>query len=306
VKTFEPRSIEIHGHEVVYRTCGPDPAEGAPVLLLVHGMAGSSETWRSVAPALGKSFTVIAPDLLGHGASAKPRHDYSLGAFASGLRDLMVALGVERATIVGQSLGGGVAMQFAYQFPERCERLVLVNSGGLGTEVSWMLRLLTLPGLDLVMPVLFPGFARDAGNAVWRFVGGLGVRAPHLEEEWRSYASLTDPETRQAFVKTLRSVVDFGGQSVSAHDRLYLAEHLPTLIVWGEEDRIIPVAHGRATHEAIPGSELVVFDACGHFPHVEEPMRFVEVLTDFLDRHPPMDPDPKVWQERLQGRLAVA
>jgi pimeloyl-ACP methyl ester carboxylesterase len=197
-------------------------------------------------------------------------------------------------------------MQFAYQVPERCERLVLVNSGGLGSEVSWMLRLLALPGLDLVMPVLFPGFVRDAGDAVWRFVGGLGVRAPHLEEEWRGYASLTDPQTRQAFVKTLRSVVDFGGQSVSAHDRLYLAEHLPTLIVWGEDDRIIPVSHGRATHEAIAKSELVVFDGCGHFPHVEEPMRFVEALTDFLERHPPMDPDPKVCQERLIGGLAVA
>jgi pimeloyl-ACP methyl ester carboxylesterase len=303
VNTFAARSLSIHGHEMVYRVAGPDPQEGAPVLLLVHGMAGSSETWRDVAPALARDHTVIAPDLIGHGGSAKPRHDYSLGAFASGLRDLLVALGVERATLVGQSLGGGVAMQFAYQFPERCERLVLVNSGGLGAEVSWMLRALALPGVEVVASVLFPSFARDAGDAIWRFLGGIGVRAPHFEEEWRSYASLVDPETRQAFLKTLRSVVDFGGQSVSAHDRLYLADLLPTLIVWGDADRIIPVSHGYATHEAIAGSELVVFEGCGHFPHVEQPMQFVEALTDFLDRHPPMILDPKSWQDRLAGRV---
>jgi pimeloyl-ACP methyl ester carboxylesterase len=301
VKTFEKRSLPIHGHELVYRIAGPDPREGAPVLLLVHGMAGSSETWRDVAPALAGDHTVLAPDLIGHGGSAKPRHDYSLGAFASGLRDLLVALGIERATLVGQSLGGGVAMQFAYQFPERCERLVLVNSGGLGPEVSWMLRALALPGVEVVAPVLFPSFVRDAGDAVWRFLGGLGIRAPHFEEEWRSYASLVEPETRQAFLKTLRSVVDFGGQSVSAHDRLYLAELLPTLIIWGDSDRIIPVSHGHATHEAIAGSELVVFEGCGHFPHVEQPMRFVEVLTGFLDGHPPMTLDPESWQARLAG-----
>ena len=296
---LEKRTVQIHGHEVAYRIGGPDPADGAPVLLLIHGMAGSSGTWNEVAPSLTERYTVIAPDLLGHGDSAKPRHDYSLGSFASSLRDLMVALRIPRATLVGQSLGGGVAMQFAYQHPERCERLVLVCSGGLGGEVSWMLRALTLPGAEYVMPVLFPSFARDWGEAVRRRLGAIGVRAPHLEQEWRSYASLTGPETRQAFVKTLRAVVDIGGQAVSAHDRLYLTELMPTLIMWGVHDRIIPVSHAAAAHEAMPGSELVLFDHSGHFPHVEEPIRFLHVLTDFLDRRPPMHLDEQQWQERL-------
>ena len=296
---LERRTVRIHGHEVVYRIGGPPTEEGAPVLLLIHGMAGSSETWRAVAPQLARTHTVIAPDLLGHGASDKPRHDYSLGAFASGLRDLLVALGVDRATLVGQSLGGGVAMQFAYQHPELCERLVLVCSGGLGPDVSWILRALTLPGSEYLMPLLFPGFVRDAGDAVRRQLGRLGVRAPHVEEEWRGYASLTDPETRQAFIKTLRAVVDLGGQSVSAHDRLYLAELLPTLIVWGERDRIIPVAHAHVAHEAMPGSELVLFPHAGHFPHVEDPMRFLEVLEDFLARRAPMHVDREEWQARI-------
>jgi pimeloyl-ACP methyl ester carboxylesterase len=293
------RSITIHGHDVAYRIGGPDISEGAPVLVLVHGMAGSSGTWRAVAPALTRTHTVIAPDLLGHGASAKPRHDYSLGAFASGIRDLMVALGVPRATLVGQSLGGGIAMQFAYQYPERCERLVLVCSGGLGQDVSWMLRALTLPGAEYVMPVLFPDFVRNAGDAVRRRLAGFGLQAPRMEAEWQGYASLTDPETRQAFVKTLRAVVDISGQSVSAHDRLYLAAMMPTLIVWGEKDRIIPVAHGHAAHEAMPGSELVLFEHAGHFPHLEEPTRFAEVLEDFLDRRPAMDVDEAGWQQRI-------
>ena len=176
---------------------------------------------------------MIAPDLPGHGESDKPRATTPSARTPTSLRDLMIALGIERATIVGQSLGGGVAMQLAYQHPQRCERLVLVSSGGLGPEVSWMLRALTLPGAEYLMPVLFPSFVRDAGNAVSRRLGGSGFGAPHLEQEWRAYVSLTEPDNRQSFIRTLRAVVDPGGQSVSAHDQLYLASRLPTLIVWG-------------------------------------------------------------------------
>ena len=195
--------VRLHGHRVVYRL-GGDLESDRPVLLLVHGMAGSSATWRDVLPKLHSRFTVVAPDLPGHGESDKPLQDYSLGAHANSLRDLMVALGIDRATVIGQSLGGGVAMQLAYQYPGHCERLVLVSSGGLGGEVSWMLRALTLPGVEYLMPVLFPSFVRDAGNAVSRRLGRLGVRWPHIEQEWRAYASLADPANRPSFVRTLR------------------------------------------------------------------------------------------------------
>lgn len=280
---IEKRAVTIHGHRIVYRVGGDDPSRRRPVVLLVHGMAGSSATWREVMPALADRYTVVAPDLPGHGESDKPRQDYSLGAHANALRDLLIAIGMEHATIVGQSLGGGVAMQLAYQHPRHCERLVLVSSGGLGNEVSWILRALAFPGVEYLAPVLFPSFARDVGNAVSRRLRGLGLRAPGLEEEWRGYVSLTDPETRRAFLRTLRAVVDLGGQTVSAHDRLYLSSHLPTLIVWGERDRIIPVAHAHEAHRAMPGSQLVLFEQSGHFPHTEEPQRFIEVLGEFLD-----------------------
>jgi len=269
------------------------------VLLLVHGMAGSSNTWRDVMPALAQRYTVVAPDLPGHGESDKPRQDYSLGAHANALRDLLVALEIDHATIVGQSLGGGVAMQLAYQHPQYCERLVLVSSGGLGPEVSWMLRALTFPGAEYVMPVIFPSFVRDAGNAISRRLRSFGVRAPRIEEEWRGYVSLTDPETRQAFLRTLRAVVDIGGQTVSARDRLYLSSLLPTLILWGERDRIIPVAHARDAHQAMPGSHLVLFKECGHFPHTEEPERFVEALVEFLDTTEPTHLDGPEWRALL-------
>ena len=272
------RHITIHGNDIGYRTVGQ-----GPVVLLIHGMAGSSDTWDPVLEPLGRAGTVLAPDLLGHGSSAKPRGDYSLGSLASSLRDLLEVLGHERATIVGHSLGGGVAMQFAYQFPERCERLVLVSSGGLGKEVSPLLRALSLPGAEFVLSLGCSPGIRDAGDSVARWLAKVGLRpAPNAKQIWKSYSSLSDAETRTAFLHTLRSVIDVGGQRVSAMDRLYLAAQLPTLIVWGDRDRIIPIEHGRAAHEAMPGSHLEIFPDAGHYPHQDDPERFAELLSDFV------------------------
>ena len=234
-------------------------------------------------PALAERFTVLAPDLLGQGQSDKPRGEYSLGAHANTLLDLLDALGYRRATVIGQSLGGGVAMQFAYQFPERCERLVLVNSGGLGREVTFYLRALTVPGFESAFPLVCAPWLRDAGNRVASWLGRAGMRSsPAREEVWRSYASLADAESRQAFFRSLRDVIDSSGQAVSALGRLYRVAQLPTLIVWGSQDPFIPVSHAFAAHKAIPGSRLEVFDGVGHYPHCEAPERFVEVLVDFI------------------------
>ncbi len=290
---FTLRHIEIHGHDVAYRLAG----EGETILL-IHGMAGSSRTWREVMPELAEHYRVLAPDLLGHGASGKAATDYSLGAHASMLRDLMDRLGIARATVVGQSLGGGVAMQFSYQYPDRCERLVLVSSGGLGREVSFILRALSLPGAELVLPIVTPAFVRKLGNALSAWLWDRGVRSGRLAEMWSAYASLGDPETRRADFRTLRAVVDPGGQAVSATDRLYLAEVMPTLIVWGDADPIIPVDHARAAHAAMPGSRLEIFEGVGHFPQSEAPKRFVEVLSGFVDSTPAAELTDIAWQAR--------
>src|SRR5207253_6760791 len=240
--------IVLHGHRVSFRAGGEGPR-----IALVHGIAGSSEQWEPTMRTLAEQFTVAPPDLLGHGRSAKPRGDYSLGAYASGLRDLLEVLGHPRATIVGHSLGGGIAMQFAYQYPERCERLVLVSSGGLGREVHAMIRAAALPDSEWVLPLICTLGLLDAVDGVARFVGRAGLRAaPSLEEIWRGYASLGDADCRQAFVHTLRTIIDPSGQRVNATDRLYLAAELPTMIVWGERDQVIPPTHAHAAHAAIP------------------------------------------------------
>jgi pimeloyl-ACP methyl ester carboxylesterase len=295
---MDTREITLHGHHVSYRTAG----DGPEVVVLIHGITGSADTWAEVIPALAEEFTVLAPDLLGHGHSAKPRGDYSLGAYASGVRDLVAALGHDHATVVGHSLGGGVAMQLAYQFPERCDRLVLVSSGGLGREVHPLLRAAALPGAEFVLPLVCATRLRDAGDAVWGALGQLGLNAgPDLEEMWRGYASLADRDAQQAFVHTLRTIVDGGGQRVSATDRLYLAAEVPTLIVWGEADRIIPVTHGIEAQQAIPGSRLEVFERAGHFPYRSYPDRFADLLIDFVEHTVPADVDDDRWRELLRA-----
>jgi len=289
--------VLIHGHDTAYQMEGHGPA-----LLLLHGIAGSSRTWRDVIPHLTDRFTVIAPDFMGHGQSDKPVGDYSLGAFASGIRDLLDVLDIDRASVVGQSFGGGVAMQFAYQHPERCERLVLVDSGGLGREVNWVLRVMTLPGSEYVMPVVFPGFVRDWGDSLFRMINDRGIRLGRLAEMWSAYASLAEAENRQAFARTIKSVIDPGGQTVSAIDRLYLASPMPTLIVWGDRDDIIPVSHAYAAHDAMPGSRLVIIEGVGHFPQIEAPEQFVEALVDFIDSTVPARLGAEDRQRMLRQR----
>jgi pimeloyl-ACP methyl ester carboxylesterase len=292
----EHEEITLHGHCVSYRRAG-----WGPVVVLIHGITGSSDTWQDVIEPLAEKYTVVAPDLLGHGASAKPRGDYSLGAYASGIRDLLGALGHDRGTIVGHSLGGGVAMQMAYQFPERCERLVLVSSGGLGREVNAMLRAAVLPGSELVLPLLASSRVLNASTAIGGVFARLGFKAgPDLEEMWRGFSSLNDVGARAAFIHTLRGIVDPGGQRVNATDRLYLAQRVPTMLLWGERDPIIPVRHGRAAHELIPGSRFETFPNAGHFPHRSDPREFVRRLEDFIDTTDAAEVDEDDFRELLR------
>jgi pimeloyl-ACP methyl ester carboxylesterase len=291
-----PREMALHGHRVSYRRGGDGPA-----LLLLHGITNSSETWERVAPSLAERFTLIAPDLLGHGRSATPRGDYSLGAHASGARDVLTALGIERATVVGHSLGGGIAMQFAYQFPERCERLVLVSSGGLGREVHPLLRAASLPGADFVLPALTSAGLIGVGRGLGSLLRRLRVSpGEDVEVLARGFASLDNAGSRQAFLHTVRSVIEPGGQRVSAQDRLTLAALLPTLIVWGERDSIIPVEHGAAAHAAMPSSRFEVFPDAGHMPHDADPERFAALLIEFCAATDGARLAADHWQPRLE------
>jgi pimeloyl-ACP methyl ester carboxylesterase len=263
-------------------------------------MVNSSRHWERVALQLADRHTVIAPDLLGHGDSATPRGDYSLGAHAASIRDLLSAIGVEHASIVGHSLGGGVAMQFFWQFPQRTDRLVLISSGGLGREVSPLLRSMALPGMSSVL----------AAAAHPRVVRTLAA-SRKTRDVARALRPLSTPGNREAFLQTLRSVIDVRGQRVSAVDRLYLLEAMPTLIVWGERDHTIPLAHGAAAHEAIPHSRFVTLPAAAHFPHLEDPAGLADALGDFLASTQPARLADQHWHDlvappRTRRRLHAA
>ena len=293
-------SLTLHGHRVSYRYGGD-----GPLLVLIHGITSSSASWEPALPGLAEHFTILAPDLLGHGQSDKPAGDYSLGSHACIVRDLMLALGHERGTIVGHSLGGGIAMQVAYQFPELVNRLVLVASGGLGREVSVFLRAVTLPGSELVLPLIASRPVIDAGTVLSRALGRVGLQAgSDLAEIARGIASLNELGARRAFVHTARSVIDAGGQRVDARDRLYLAEAVPSLLVWGAIDPIIPAAHGRRAHELMPGSTLEVFEGAGHFPHLDHPQHFSRLLRSFVGSTEPAHVQPERARELMLARAA--
>ena len=295
---FEPWEIDLHGHNVVYRVAG-----SGPPVVLVHGMVNSSKHWRGVAERLAERYTVVAPDLIGHGDSATPRGDYSLGAHATVVRDLLSALGIRRATFVGHSLGGGVAMIFFWQFPERVERLALVSSGGLGHDVSPLLRTAAVPGVRALISVAahrrLTGALHASGERLRGRGANLGVQ---LQSVARALRPLETPGAREAFIQTLRAVIDVRGQRVSAADRLYLLEQMPMLVCWGERDRTIPIAHGHAAHAALPGSRFATLPRAAHFPHLEDPEGLAAELMAFIAGTEPAAYDEAAWQEILRGR----
>jgi pimeloyl-ACP methyl ester carboxylesterase len=280
---FDEWEIELHGHRVIYRIAG----DGPPVVL-IHGMVNSSRHWEQVALRLADRYTVVAPDLLGHGDSAAVRGDYSLGAHACSIRDLLTTIGIDRATVVGHSLGGGIAMQFFYQFPQRVERLGLISSGGLGHKVSPMLRGAALPGAAAGIWLVANRRVRSALDRAGERMRARGSRkGVYLQAVARAMRPLQDAAARHAFIQTLRAVIDVRGQHVSAIDRLYLLGELPTLIVWGERDNTIPVEHGRAAHALVPNSRFVTLPKAAHFPNLEDPEGLADALLAWLDETEP-------------------
>ncbi|GAA2939065.1 alpha/beta hydrolase [Streptomyces enissocaesilis] len=295
------RHRTVHGYRRAFRMAGKGKA-----ILLIHGIGDSSDTWRDIMPGLAGDYRVIAPDLLGHGASDKPRADYSLPAYANGMRDLLGVLGVEKVTLVGHSFGGAVAMQFAYQFPERCERLVLVGTGGISRQVTPVLRAASLPGAELLLMALrLPTMRWQLGMAVraLQFLDtGLGVDAPDL---LRVVDALPDGTSRSAFVRTLRAVVDWRGQVGTMLDRCYLAQGMPTMLVWGGRDQVVPALHAGLGHVSMPGSRLEIFEDAGHFPFRTDPQRFQSVLRDFMATTEPADYSAEHWRRMLRSRQPV-
>ena len=291
----------VHGHRRAF-LLGGRPLGTAPVLWMIHGIGDSSRTWEQVIPLLGEDHTIVAPDLLGHGDSDKPRADYSIGGFANGMRDLMMVLGVQQATVVGHSLGGGVAMQFAYQYPEHVERLVLVASGGLGSEVNPVLRAASLPGAHAAIGLSTKGPVRAATLKVARALATVGVLERNdVEDVAVIWEGLRDPSTRKAFLRTLRAVVDARGQAVTSKDRLYLAADVPVLLVWGARDPMVPVIHAAHAAELLPLAKLAILPHAGHMPHRVSPASFADAVREFVRSTEPAHHDLALIRELLAG-----
>jgi pimeloyl-ACP methyl ester carboxylesterase len=292
----------IHGYRRAFRVAGTGPA-----ILLIHGIGDNSTTWDTVQSKLAQRFTVIAPDLLGHGKSDKPRADYSVAAYANGMRDLLSVLDIEQVTVVGHSLGGGVAMQFAYQFPQLVERLILVGAGGVTKDVNIALRIASVPmgseALALLrLPMVLPAL-QVIGRVGGALFGSTGV-GRDLPEVVRILADLPEPTASSAFARTLRAVVDWRGQVVTMLDRCYLTESVPVQLIWGSRDSVIPVEHAKMAHSAMPGSQLEVFEGSGHFPFHDDPDRFVELVEKFIDSTEPAVYDQDVLRELLRTGIS--
>jgi pimeloyl-ACP methyl ester carboxylesterase len=289
----------IHGYKRAYRIAGSGPA-----ILLIHGIGDNSTTWNAIQAKLAQRFTVIAPDLLGHGRSDKPRADYSVAAYANGMRDLLSVLEIERVTVVGHSLGGGVGMQFAYQFPHLVERLILIGAGGVTKDVNVALRLASLPmgseALALLrLPLVLPAL-QTAGRILGKALGTKGL-GNDVANVLRILDDLPEPTASSAFTRTLRAVVDWRGQIVTMLDRCYLTQAIPVLIVWGTRDVVVPVRHAWMAHSAMPGSRLEIFEGSGHFPFHDDPARFIDVVQRFIDTTEPAEYDQAALRELLRS-----
>lgn len=288
--------VTIHGHRRAYVVTG-----SGPVLLLLHGLGCDHTTWAPVIDSLARRYTVIAPDLLGHGESDKPRADYSVGGYANGMRDLLTVLGIDRVSVVGHSFGGGVAMQFAYQFPERTERLILVGSGGLGPEVTPAIRAVTTPGFHQAMGLLTLPGVRHIGTTGMRALARTGIRATRdLAEMADIYDSFKDPHTRAAIRHVVRAVVDWRGQIVTMSDRAYLTEAMPICVVWGRNDHVIPVRHAHNAAALAPSARVEIIPNAGHFPHKDHPQRFVKIVNDFVRATEPAVYERERWRDLLE------
>lgn len=297
----ELQRVTIHGHDRVFVKTG-----SGPTLLLLHGLGCDHTTWLPVIGELARHFTVVAPDLLGHGRSDKPRADYSVGGYANGMRDLLTVLGIDKVTVVGHSFGGGVAMQFAYQFPERTERMILVAPGGMGPEVSPLIRAITLPGFHQAMGVATLPGVRHVGKAGLRVLARSGIPVTRdLAEVADIYESFRDPRARAAIRHVVRAVVDARGQIVTMVDRAYLTQAMPMMVVWGSKDAVIPCAHAENAARIAPGAVVEIVPGSGHFPHKDHPARFCKAVRDFVDATRPASYHRGRWRRLLRNGPAA-
>lgn len=249
-------------------------------VLLLHGIAASIEFWNLNIQALAKAHRVVALDMVGFGHTDKPSAPYSLSYFARFVKDFMDIRGIGRAHVVGFSLGGGVALRLAIDYPEVVEKLVLVDSVGLGKEAALLLRSMAIPGIGSLL-----SRPNKMGSAMLYRTCFQNKKFPLDPLIDLGYRLSALPGAQQAFLSTMKAVATIRGVRKEVYGPI--VEHLPniharTLIVWGQQDRILPVAHAHLAAKRLPHSETCIFDPCGHLPHIEKSEKFNEVVGEFL------------------------
>ncbi|MET0698136.1 MAG: alpha/beta fold hydrolase [Mycobacterium sp.] len=294
-RAIQDGHLRLTGGSMGYTIAGEGPA-----LLLVHGLGGNRGTWRHLIGQLSRTHTVVAPDLPGHGESDPPAGDYSLGAHACALRDLMLSLGHRKFSIIGHSLGGGVALQTAYQFPERIDRLILIGSGGLGSEVSLVLRAATLPGANAVVAAL-SAIPETVTNCALSVIP-KAISGPDADVLAGVLAGLRGSKRRTAFLRTARSVIDWRGQAVSAQRQTALLSGLPVMVAWGADDSTIPPHHHRAFADQVPGAVTFEIPGAGHYPHETNSAQLLPAIQEFLSSTAPFEYSEQSWVQRLTHR----
>ncbi len=258
-------------------------AGSGPPVVLIHGLGCSRRTWRHVASRLAQTRTVIAIDLPGHGESDSPLGDYSPAGQATAVRDLVESLDMPQIDVVGHSLGGGIAISFAHQYPERTRSLVLISTAGLGPEVTPLLRVAAVPGADRAIGALvrLPDRVLRAGLGAMTWVPGLV--SPHDTDPLQdTIATLGDEISRRTFVRTARTVIDMQGQSISAGEQLDRLTERPVMLIWGADDRTIPPRHFRELAARFPRARQLEVPSAGHFPHETAADVVAPALEEFL------------------------
>jgi pimeloyl-ACP methyl ester carboxylesterase len=272
-------SVLQSGHRICFVDAGP--IDGEPIVLL-HGLMSDSSTWEpAIGPLAAHGLRVIAPDLLGHGQSDKPPVRYSLDFFAASVSELLTALEISAATVAGHSLGGAIAVYFGRFHRPQLRGLVLVSSGGLGREVHLILRVATVPGARHLVRAMINERTAPVYRAP-RLHRSLGLRPEAVVNLTRMGRALLYPDGRSAFFTAARSVMYPFGQRGSMLDMGFLAPEVPTLIVWSEQDPIIPVSHAYAAHHQLPGSTLALLPGSSHEPHRRHAQRFADVVATFI------------------------
>jgi pimeloyl-ACP methyl ester carboxylesterase len=257
--------VQVGSHKIRYIEAGNNSKR---VLVLVHGLGASAERWEYVIPELSKKYRVIAPDLLGFGYSDKPILDYTPEFFAKFLFDFLETIGIHHSSIIGSSLGGQIVVEYAIRYPKKLEKVVLVSPAGVMKH--------TTPALEAyVAAALYPN--QDSAHSAFQMMSGVNNKiTSHIIDDF--IERMTLPNAKMTFMSTL-----LGLKNASMINRRLDSISVPTLVIWGKNDPVIPIKYANDFVISIKGCQYIEMQNCGHTPFVDDPKGFADSILGFLD-----------------------